>query len=171
MSREIQKLGETSERLINPPLVVLLKEKGESPVIGLIIASIKKCAEALQIGLTDTQIETLAEDLIDVYKYDALEDIIEAFKRGRQGAFGATYKQLNMIVVREWMAVILEEKAELREKAKEREKKADKEPLPKVDYNAYIQREREKNAAPEKKELSQMQYEAKKYEYFKNKTS
>lgn len=170
---EIASYGNVSNKLINPPIKSILNEHGLEMVLNVVKLSIAKCTEALQINLSDTQKETLAEDLIEVYEWDSIEDIQEALKRGRQGEFGASYKQLNMIVVREWMRVILDEKAALREKAKQNEKKEEKkEPIQQSKqeyYDNYLRVEREKKEAKKKKTLSQMQFEAKKHEYFKNK--
>lgn len=72
----------------------------------------------MQVGteLTPDTIEVMAEDLIDCYKLDSLEDIAEALKKGRQGRYGKIYGKLNGIVLGEWMNKHLEEKAAAREK-------------------------------------------------------
>lgn len=74
---------------------------------------------SMQVGtdLNPMQIELMAEDLIDAYKYDSLEDIAEALKKGRQGRYGKVYGKLNGIVLAEWMGNHLEEKAIAREKS------------------------------------------------------
>lgn len=131
--------------------------------------SIKKCAASLQIDLTDLQTQTLVEDIIDVYKWDALEDIQEAFKRGRRGEFGVTYGKLNMIIFREWMAKVLDQKAQLREKALQNIKKdSDFEELPKVDYAAYKERQI-KEAKEAENKPTESDYNKFKHEYLNNK--
>lgn len=74
---------------------------------------------AMQTGteLTPDRLELMAEDLIDCYKYDSLEDIAEALKKGRQGRYGKMYGKLNGVILSEWMNKHLEEKANVREKA------------------------------------------------------
>ena len=57
----------------------------------------------------------MADDLIDQYKTDSLEDIREALKKGRRGHYGNNYGKLNMIVISGWMKLHLEEKAKARE--------------------------------------------------------
>jgi hypothetical protein len=147
-----------------------VKEDGENVVMGFILMSIKKCAASLQIELTQMQEETLIEDIFEVYKWDALEDIQEAFKRGRRGEFGATYGKLNMIVFREWMAKVLEEKAALREKAVNNIKKEnDFKELPQIDYQAYKERQK-KEAIEKENKPDESDYNRFKFEYLnKNK--
>ena len=137
---------------------------------GTIALALVKCKDALGISMPVHLIEMLKDDVVEVYGWDALEDILTAIKRGRQGEFGATYNQLNMIIIREWMRVVLEEKADKRTKLHENVKKETKinKPIENVDYQAYLDRER-KAKTEEKKPLSQMQYEAMKHNYFKSK--
>lgn len=73
---------------------------------------------AMQTGteLTPDRLELMAEDLIDCYKYDSLEDIAEALKKGRQGRYGKIYGKINGVILGEWMSKHLEEKANEREK-------------------------------------------------------
>lgn len=166
-------LSSEFDALKKSPLKVSLQTQGDKPVKSLIFASLAKCSEALQIDLSKSQAVTLIEDIIEVYEWDSVEDILQAFKLGRQGVFGTTFKQLNMIIFREWMAHVLDQKAALREKAKHDQKKAESKPVKEFDrqayYENYLRVEREKKEQENKKSLSQMQYEAKKHEYFNKK--
>lgn len=81
----------------------------------MIAASINKCAEGLGIDLSNYQIQVLTEDLIDVYKWDSIEDIQICLRNGRQGKYGPTYNKLNMVIIQDWMSKHLEEKAIARE--------------------------------------------------------
>jgi len=77
--------------------------------------SIIKCSTSLGIELDNIQIQTLTEDLIDVYKWDSIEDIQICLRNGRQGKYGTTYNKLNMVIIQDWMSKHLEEKAIARE--------------------------------------------------------
>jgi len=166
---QIQTNLSSSERLKCPPMVVHLREIGDKPVRDLIMLALAKCSTGLDISLSPIQLETLTEDLIDKYKFDAAEDVIEALKKGRQGFFGNTFGKLNMIIISEWMHFVLTEKASTRERELHRIKMAKTEELPAVDYNAYKIKEKKKQEEAKAPSLSEMQYQAKKYEYFNNK--
>lgn len=83
---------------------------------------VTKCATAIDVPLTNEQSEILVDDIIDVYKWDSIEDIQICLKNGRQGKYGKTYGKLNMIVFSEWMAKHLEDKAYAREQAFQKSK-------------------------------------------------
>lgn len=89
------------------------------------------------IELTDMAISILTADIIDVYRYDSIEDVLWCLKKGRQGYYGTTYGKLNMIVIAEWMAAHLEAKAEAREKELSQRKAKSKLEVDGVDYEAY----------------------------------
>jgi len=108
---------------------------------------------ALNISMSDNQVLTLCEDLVDTYTYDSIEDVRECLKNGRRGVYGFGHNSRNsftMILIREWMSLHLEDKAIEREKVNKKSKMSTKEPLQEVDYEAYkIRSEKE---AKEKKE-------------------
>lgn len=76
---------------------------------------LEKCAIGLGIEVTNNLMSQLAEDLIEKYQHDSIEDIIQALRKGRQGHYGSTYGKLNMIIISDWMSKHLEEKARARE--------------------------------------------------------
>lgn len=97
-----------------------IREHGANLVKAEIVFSIQKCINALGIEMDNSDLSTLAEDILDVYKYDSVEDVIQCLKKGRQGTYGLGYnnrRSLNMLIIREWMSKHLEEKATAREKA------------------------------------------------------
>ena len=59
----------------------------------------------------------MTEDLVDKYKYDSIEDIQQALKKGRRGDYGRIYGKINMIVISEWMEKHLELKIDAMERA------------------------------------------------------
>ena len=119
----------------------------------IVFVAVRKCAIGLGLDFSQEATEVLAEDLIDKYKYDSIEDILFALKSGRQGKYGNNYGKLNMIVISEWMAKNLEEKSKEREKLRHNEKKEEYE-LPQVNYEAYKVREKEEQEKEVKKRHS-----------------
>ena len=103
----------------------MIKEHGKKAVMEKIMKGIVKCCMQLGIELNPMVTETLAEDIMDVYVLDAIEDVLEALKKGRQGKYGFGYNSrntLNLIIIREWMTKHLEEKSLVREKLIENKK-------------------------------------------------
>ena len=124
----------------------MVKEFGEKEVLTTISISVVKCASGLGITLTHSQLETLCYDLLDVYKYDAVEDIQQCLKKARQGRYSFGHHSrsiLNMPLIKDWMVQHLEEKAQARENINRKYKEEFKEPLPKVDYTTYLKRQKQ----------------------------
>jgi hypothetical protein len=97
---------------------VQVKEHGQVNVLTNIRVSVEKCAMGLGISMSTTQVETLCLDILEVYKWDSVEDVQQCLKKARQGKYGFGHHSrsaLTMILVGDWMAVHLEEKAMLRE--------------------------------------------------------
>jgi hypothetical protein len=153
------------------PIHTTMQKAGDNAVESTLAMSVSKCANALNIKISKEQIDLLVEDLIDVYKWDAMQDIMLALKKGRQGLFGTTYNHLNMIIVREWMSKVLEEKYKKIEDQHNNKKKQLQEELPNVDYQAYIEREKAKKEQAKEPSLSQLQYESKRFDYFNDKNN
>jgi hypothetical protein len=121
------------------PILSQIKEVGKNSVLTHIRVGVEKCAMALGINLTDSQVSTLCQDIIDRYVQDSIEDVIECLKKGRMGFYGFghnTRASLNMLVISEWMNQHLEGKANLRERELSKYK-AKSDPLDDVDYESY----------------------------------
>lgn len=104
----------------------VIREHGEELVIDKIKLSLNKCALGLNINLQPESYETLAADILEVYQYDSVEDVIQCLKKGRQGKYGFGHnnrQSITMILIKEWMALHLEEKAIAREKELQNQKK------------------------------------------------
>lgn len=69
----------------------------------------------LKWNLSDSQIKTIVEDLLDKYKNESIEDFILVFKKARQGEFGELYR-LDSPVIFGWMDKYLDEKYQVVEK-------------------------------------------------------
>lgn len=109
MTQLIQ-ITKTSDLLKAKPIVEQISRFGRNDVNNEIAKSLMKCAISVGIELSNHKSQLLVEDLVDKYKYDSIEDIQQALKKGRRGNYGSTYGKLNMIVFTEWMARHLEEK-------------------------------------------------------------
>lgn len=107
-------IGKTTDLLSAKPIVHQLQVNAKE-VNDKVMKMITKAGMQVGTDLTPMAIELMAEDLIDAFKYDSLEDIAEALKKGRQGRYGKVYGKMNGIVLAEWMGKHLEEKAIARE--------------------------------------------------------
>lgn len=93
-----------------------IQKYGSKDVEVLILASVNKCIQSLDIEMDNSTVSILVEDIVEKFKYDSIEDIQLCLKKGRQGNYGPVYGKINMIIVTEWMAKHLEEKSREREK-------------------------------------------------------
>jgi hypothetical protein len=149
------------------PISVQIAQGHQEDVWRMIAKAVSKCDNMLGTNQDPSFLEDLAEEIIDEYKYDSVEDIIECLKKGRRGKYGKNYNKFNMIVVAEWMSRHLEEKAIEREKIIANRKKEEYE-YPIVDYDAY--REKLKQEPKKKKAIDKdEEYRKFKSEYYKNK--
>ena len=149
---------------------MMVSEFGGENVKLEIVISIQKCSVGLGIQMSEMQMSILADDLMDVYKLDSVEDIIQCLKKGRSGKYGFGHnsrQSLNMMVLREWMAKHLDEKGEAREKELSKHKDHNDDDLGLVDYEAYKSRILEEKKKPKPK--SEIYFEALKAEYFESK--
>lgn len=86
--------------------------------------SILKCSESLGVAMSPDQVTTLSEDILEVYKYESVEDITLCLKRARQGYYMDVnnYGKINMLVFKQWMAIHLDMKYQAKEKQIESQK-------------------------------------------------
>jgi hypothetical protein len=113
--------GKEHDILTAKPIILQVKEYGETNVSNIIKAWLLKLSEAIGDNLTDnvSRLSTLADDLIELYHYDSLEDIRECLKKGRRGQYGFGHHKrgyITMLLLREWMTSYLDEKSSIREK-------------------------------------------------------
>lgn len=126
------------------PIYLQIKEHSIEPVKNKVAGFLVKCSTQLGLACDPSFIQILAEDLIDKYKYDSIEDIAECLKKGRQGYYGTSYNKLTMIVITDWMHKFLYEKENERVKHIKQTYQTSKEPLKVVDYEAFKERITEK---------------------------
>jgi hypothetical protein len=103
-------------------MVQVVRESGDEACKTEIIKYAIKCVDQMGIQATPSFLETFAEDAMEVYAYESLEDIRECLKKGRQGKYGITYGKFNMIVFTDWMSKHLEDKARVREESLQNQK-------------------------------------------------
>ena len=101
----------------------LISSQGtKAAIIPQIIRVIEFFLEVVGKSLEIYQIQVLAGDLYDKFKYDTLEDVIMMFKHARTGDFGKLY-DCKPPEVLSWCTPYLELKAEEREKLLAKEKR------------------------------------------------
>ena len=119
--------GKTHDILRAKPIFLQVQDHSEKQVKQLIATWLLKLSSSIGDTLHNDgdRLNTLVEDLMDVYSYDSLEDVRECMKKGRRGDYGFGHHKrgfITMLLLREWMARHLEEKAIIREKEIERNK-------------------------------------------------
>jgi hypothetical protein len=133
-------ITKTIDLLQCKPMMLQIKDNGKQIVKGKVLGFITKCSIQLGLSFDVSFMDTLAEDLIDRYTYESIEDIAECLKKGRQGFYGTSYNKLTMIVISDWMQKHLSDKSEAREKYLKATYQTSKEPLAVVDYEKYKER-------------------------------
>ena len=113
-------IGKTDDLLNAKPMAELIRAEGVSKeaIKKEIQMSILKCSESLGVAMTPDQVTTLSEDILEVYKYESVEDITLCLKRARQGYYMDVnnYGKINMPVFKQWMSIHLDMKYEAKEK-------------------------------------------------------
>jgi hypothetical protein len=135
--------GKINDLLQAKPIREMVKDFGIDKVKIEIIGSIVKCATGLGINMSETQTLLLCEDIMDVYPYESVEDVCMVLRNGRTGKYGFGHNSrnvLNMILIREWMTLHLEEKATAREKVIEKRKKEIEENYQAIDTEKAMER-------------------------------
>ena len=155
------------------PMIYWLNRERRSDITKTVDMELSFCLELLQVSLSSQAIKAIVNDMIEKYKFDALEDILLCLKNGRNGAYGQNYNKFNLIIFTGWMREHLTEKSMLREaKVLERnnshEWKNRGEYLKSVEAGNLIQKQIKK--LDESKKMKVHQDEMKEFDYqnFKN---
>lgn len=131
---------------------LVLADQDKSQTITLIAYLLQRLSKLYQLtNWTEENAVFLAEWIYDNYKFDSLDDIIKCLRNPPH----TENKQWRLTpdTIKEWMKIILEERAEKREVENKKLKDTFKEPLPDVDYDAFkakIETEGLPNEEPEK---------------------
>ena len=162
-------LAKEEVSLTTPLMSTMVRAGLEDDLKKKIADSIVACCYSLGIDMPTTALKIFIDDIIEVYGNDSICDVLTGLKYIRTGVLGTTYNKLNMIALRESMAIVLEDKARQREEAHQKVKKAGTEINVKIDYEAYKLRQSQEKKEEKKESLSQMQYNELKHQYFNNK--
>lgn len=124
-------IGSPADLLLAAPITQLVRQNPATreEILKEIKLSIIKCAQSLGIEMQPGGVETMAEDIMEVYPVESVEDITYCLRQGRQGAYNdiPTYGKFNMLIFKQWMARHLDKKYELKEKQLQAEKKQEQE--------------------------------------------
>lgn len=112
-------IGNPADLLKAAPITQLVRQNPatKEEILKEIKLSIIKCVQSLGIEMQPNGVETMAEDIVEVYPVESVEDITYCLRQGRQGAYNdiQTYGKFNMLIFKQWMARHLDKKYELKE--------------------------------------------------------
>lgn len=113
----------TVQSALNAPTIIQVKnEIGENDLMKVVSFMIATCISNFNVTTKPTdkqqelQIYTMANDMIDKFKRESLEDFALCFKRARRFEFGTTFNRIDSETLFGWMAKHLELNAEERER-------------------------------------------------------
>jgi hypothetical protein len=144
-----------SDLLECEPIASLISHAGSDRVKAYLEAEIVKLALNFNgnpaLNLKDYQVPAIAEQLIENYKWESVEDFTLCFRRASAGLYGEIYR-IDGAVIGQWFARYLDEKYDALEqkKAKEKHQESGKRANNAVDGSKYIQEWLEKIGAPTK---------------------
>ena len=117
-SLSISPITKTCDLLQCTPIKVQIQRHGVHNVLSYIKAALTKCSLGLGLEVKIEQLDVVAEDLLEKYGWESIEDIIFCLKKGRQGiySFGYNKRALSVPVITEWMAKHLTDKSKERER-------------------------------------------------------
>jgi hypothetical protein len=119
------------------PIVELKRTVGSRQVAIALDVQLTRLVASLNLkwNVSDTQIKTIVEDLIDTYPSETIEDFILCFRKARLGEYGELVR-LDSPIVFTWMQKYLEEKYQVIE---------DKLTQEKAEFNKPIESENDKD--------------------------
>lgn len=110
---------------INGTQIGKLSKIDKSTTLKVLNGLVLRQAEFFNVraNLTDMQSVVLANDLMEVFNYETLEDVVLMFKLARQGRFGQVFGRLDSeTIMGGWVPAYLELKAQERENHHRKEK-------------------------------------------------
>ena len=118
--------NKVSEILDCEPIASLAKNAGTENVQMYVESEIIKLAASVNVNpglnIKDYQVPVIAEQLIENYKWESIEDFTLCFRRGSCGFYGEIFR-LDGAVIGTWLSKYLDEKYQALEVKKEKEKK------------------------------------------------
>lgn len=148
--------SKVSELLDCEPIESLIRHAGQKTVQMYLEAELIKLAGNFNgnpaLNLKDYQVPVIAEQLIENYKWESIEDFTLCFRRASSGMYGEIYR-IDGAVIGQWFARYLDEKYDALE---QRQKKAKTEKEPRinevVDGSKYIAQMLENLGVPNERE-------------------
>jgi hypothetical protein len=144
-----------SELLNCEPIQSLISHAGSDKVKAYLEAEIIKLALNFNgnpaLNIKDYQVPVIAEQLIENYKWESVEDFTLCFRRASAGLYGEIYR-IDGAVIGQWFSRYLDEKYDALEQKKAKEKHQEKAQPVKdiVDGSKYIQEMLENLGVPKK---------------------
>jgi hypothetical protein len=118
-----------SELLECEPIQSLISHAGSDRVKAYLEAEIIKLALNFNgnpaLNLKDYQVPVIADQLIENYKWESIEDFTLCFRRASAGLYGEIYR-IDGAVIGQWFSRYLDEKYDALEQKKAKEKHPDK---------------------------------------------
>jgi len=156
----IQSQGLT--KLLKTEIILAEQDKGET--ITLIAYLLQRLSKLYQLSnWTDDNAVFLAEWIYDNYKFDSLDDIIACLRNPPH----TENKQWRLTpdTIQEWMAIILDKRADRREAENKELKETFKEPLTNINYDAFKTKIETEGLPSEPKVETDQQYEKFRMDY------
>lgn len=143
---------------------MVLAEQDQTQTITLISYLLQRLSKLYQLtNWTEDNAVFLAEWIFDNYKYDSLDDIISCLRNPPH----TENKQWRLTpdTIKEWMKIILEDRAEQRETENKKLKETFKDPVEDINYEAFKVKIEKEGLPNEKKRETNEQYEKFRMEY------
>jgi len=121
-----------------------------------LVDEVNLCAVGLGVALTADQLMLLVNDMVEVYKFETMEDLMLVLKQGRQGFYGTTYSKFSMIVFVEWFNQHQEKKADARDIEHQKSKNWGREPMSIKEVEIHYEDYKEK--MKDEKPMSQAEF-------------
>lgn len=107
-------VGHSPKSILDRPNISMLQKATRPELPELFLASIlQKLVDNINVdgrlNLQPTQVTHLAEDLVDNFPVESLEDFVLCFRRALSGHYGTIYK-VDSSVIFGWMAAYMEDK-------------------------------------------------------------
>jgi hypothetical protein len=120
------------DALDEPPIAELVKVVPRANVVRYVEFELVKLTSLVSVGsnLNDSQIQFIADQLVDMFPAESLADFKICFERGCMGQYGEIFR-MDGVVLRKWMTQYLDEKYTIIEQKLIKEREAFPHELPK----------------------------------------
>jgi hypothetical protein len=120
------------DALDEPPIAELVKVVPRANVVRYVEFELVKLTSLVSVGsnLNDSQIQFIADQLVDMFPAESLADFKICFERGCMGQYGEIFR-MDGVVLRKWMTQYLDEKYAIIEQKLIKDREAFPHELPK----------------------------------------